>query len=109
MRIGRRGFFRFLAGAVLAAPSLPALLARLPERASRTVSHISWMFDFDPPLGIFKNHALSRQIREAVFAKSKFLDWMDEALVVGPRGEHLIVTRVRPLTPEPDPAWRERA
>ena len=101
--LGRRGFFGFIAGAVLAAPSLPGLLAEAPRLARMTMGRIEgvrWMTSNLP-----FNSALAHSLESAARARS----WFDEGVLVGPRGDRVVVTRVRPLTVEPDPAWREPA
>ena len=104
MTSGRRSFFRLLAGAVLAAPSLPALLAEASRLARLTMGRIEgvrWIITDSAPI----SHHLARSLQAAALSRS----WFDEGALVGPRGDRVIVTRVRPLTSEPDPAWREPA
>ena len=100
MTVGRRGFFGFLAGAVLAAPSLPGLLAKAPRLARLTMGRIEGVRWIKANLPF--NSALAQSLQSAVLR-------FDEAALIGPRGDRVIVTRVRPLTPDPDPAWREPA
>lgn len=95
MRIERRGFFRLLAGAMLAAPTLPALLAH--ARSLLTLGRVGMTTTL--PL----THALAGSLRSTMLVRSRF-----DALV-GPRGDRVIITQVGPLTHESGPTWRERA
>lgn len=54
----------------------------------------SWTFD--APTGVFKNHALSTKIREAVVAESKFMPYVDVEPGYGKKqGETVTISRVR--------------
>ena len=104
MTVGRRGFFRLLAGAVLAASSLPGLLiGRIKDVHWTRVQAVYYPDKGEVWLSF--NSALAHSLESAALSRS----WFDEGALVGPRGDRVIVTRVRPLTSEPDPAWRERA
>lgn len=101
--IGRRGFFQLLAGAVLAAPSLPGLLGEALRVARLTMGRtegVRWTTTNLP-----FNSALARSLQSAALSRSRF----DAAAFVGPHGDRVIVTRIRSLTPDPGPAWHEPA
>ena len=58
-----------------------------------------FQWNFDAPTGVFKNHKLSSQLREAAIAETKFMQFVRPEAAFGKRmGESLTITRLSNIT-----------